>query len=147
MRLLDRYLLRELLLPFCYCLAGFLIFWISCDLLAQLTEYQKLRLRIRDVMDLYLVQTPGILVTTLPMSFLLALLYALTNHARHNELTAIRAAGISLFRLSMPYVAVGIILSLSVFAMSEFLVPTCSDAAKRSMISSPPRSPPALPRS
>ena len=28
-RLLDRYLLRELLIPLGYCLSGFLIFWIS----------------------------------------------------------------------------------------------------------------------
>ena len=32
MRLLDRYLLRELLVPLGYCLGGFLIFWISFDL-------------------------------------------------------------------------------------------------------------------
>ena len=31
MRLLDRYLLRELLVPFGYCLSGFIIFWISFD--------------------------------------------------------------------------------------------------------------------
>src|SRR5689334_24297560 len=101
MRLLDRYLLRELILPFAYCLAGFLIFWVSADLLAQMSEYQKDRLKPRDLLDLYLVLTPGILVMCLPIAFLLALLYALTNHARHHELTAIRAAGVSLFRLSV----------------------------------------------
>src|SRR5215204_1734486 len=107
MRLLDRYLLRELIVPFGYCLAGFLIFWISCDLLVQMSDYQKLRLKPQDLFDLYVVLTPGILVMSLPMAFLLALLYALTNHARRNELTAIRAAGVSLLRLSFPYLAVG----------------------------------------
>ena len=32
MRLLDRYLLRELLVPFGYCLGGFLIFWTAFDI-------------------------------------------------------------------------------------------------------------------
>ena len=32
MRLLDRYLFRELLTPLAYCLGGFLIFWMSYDL-------------------------------------------------------------------------------------------------------------------
>ena len=41
MRLLDRYLLRELLIPFSYCLVGFLIFWISSDVFAQMSEFQK----------------------------------------------------------------------------------------------------------
>ena len=31
MRLLDRYLFRELLTPLAYCLGGFLMFWISFD--------------------------------------------------------------------------------------------------------------------
>lgn len=130
MRLLDRYLLRELIVPFSYCLAGFLIFWVSCDLLTQMSDYQKLRLRPRDLVDLYIVMTPGILVLTLPMVFLLALLYALTNHARHHELTAIRAAGVSLSRLSLPYVGLGFVLSVAVFALGEFWVPRGNDDAE-----------------
>lgn len=130
MRLLDRYLLRELVVPFAYCLAGFLIFWISSDLLTQMSDYQKLRLRGRDIVDLYVALSPGILVLTLPIAFLLALLYALTNHARHHELTAIRAAGVSLFRLSMPYLAVGFVLSLMVFVLQEFWMPMGNDAAE-----------------
>jgi lipopolysaccharide export system permease protein len=130
MRLLDRYLLRELMVPFAYCLAGFLIFWISFDLFARMASFQKLHLKLRDVLELYVVTAPSILITVIPIAFLLALLYALTNHARHHELTAIRAAGVSLARLSLPYVVVGIILSLVVFAMSEFLVPESNDDAE-----------------
>ena len=43
--------------------------------------------------------TPDFLVTILPVVLLLALLYTLTNHARHNEITAMRAAGVSLWRV------------------------------------------------
>ena len=39
MRLLDRYLLRELLVPFCYCLSGFLVFWLAFDLFYELTRF------------------------------------------------------------------------------------------------------------
>src|SRR5687767_2329431 len=116
MRLLDRYLLRELLVPFGYCLFGFLIFWISSDVFTQLSDFQKFRLKVADIVELYLVRMPEMLVTVLPVAFLLALLYTLTNHARHHELTAIRAAGVSLLRLSFPYLFVGVALSLGVFA-------------------------------
>lgn len=130
MRLLDRYLLRELILPFAYCLAGFLIFWISFDLFARMSEFQRLRLKAQDLIELYTVTAPSILVTVIPIAFLLSLLYALTHHARHNELTAIRAAGVSLARISVPYIAVGFVLSLAVFAMSEWWVPDTNDAAE-----------------
>ena len=56
-----------------------------------------------------LIRTPELLVLVLPVAFLLALLYALTNHARHHELTAIRAAGVSLWRLALPVRPGGIV--------------------------------------
>ena len=45
MRLLDRYLLREVLIPFGYCLSGFLIFWISFDLLTEVDDFQRQKLQ------------------------------------------------------------------------------------------------------
>ena len=44
MRLLDRYLLRELLIPLSYCLGGILIFWISFDLIAGIDDLQRRQL-------------------------------------------------------------------------------------------------------
>lgn len=128
MRLLDRYLLRELLIPLGYCLGGFFIFWMTFDLLSGLDDLQSHQLSVRDVAEYYAVKTPELVVTVLPLALLLALLYALTHHARHNELTAMRAAGIGLWRLSAPYLAVGLLFSLIVLALNEQWVP---DSAAR----------------
>jgi lipopolysaccharide export system permease protein len=133
MRLLDRYLLRELLIPFGYCLFGFLIFYDSFDLFAQLSTFQKHRLKAGDVMAYYAVKTPDTLVTILPVAFLLALLYSLTDHARHNEITAIRATGVGIFRIAIPYLGVGFLLSLGVFAINETWVPQSLEAAEEIM--------------
>lgn len=130
MRLLDRYLLRELCVPLIYCLAGFLIFWVSFDLFGDLEDFQEAKLGVADVVRYYLVKTPELLVTVLPVALLLALLYALTNHARHNEMIAMRAAGLSLARISVPYLAVGFILSLVLFYLNEQLVPDSSERAE-----------------
>jgi lipopolysaccharide export system permease protein len=59
------------------------------------------------------------------------MLYALTNHARYNEITAMRAAGVSLGRLSLPYVALGVVLSLGGFALNELWVPQSIEAGER----------------
>src|SRR3989454_8082117 len=130
MRLLDRYLLRELLVPLGYCLGGFLIFWISFDLISELNHFQKQRLHATDVAAYYIVKTPELLLVVVPVALLLALLYALTNHARHHELTAIRAAGVGLWRISLPYLAVGFVLSLELFALNEMWVPTAAETAE-----------------
>lgn len=124
MRTLDRYLLREFLMPFGYCLVGFTIFWISFDVFAELPTFQKRQLQTLDVFEYYFYKMPELLCSVIvPITLLLALLYALTNHARHHELTAIRAAGVSLARISMPYFAVGFLLSLLILAMNETWVP------------------------
>ena len=123
MRLLDRYLLRELIVPLGYCLGGFLIFWISFDLFSEMDDFLARRLTFRDVVEYYLVMVPEFMVTVTPVALLLALLYALTNHARHHELTAIRAAGIGMWRISLPYIGVGILLSGALFALNELWVP------------------------
>jgi lipopolysaccharide export system permease protein len=114
MRLLDRYLFRELLLPLGYCLGGFLIFWVSADLLSNLDRYQEDQMRASDVLAYYVFKTPEFLVIVMPVALLLALLYTITNHARHHELTAMRAAGLSLWRICLPYLAVGLLLSILV---------------------------------
>ncbi len=131
MRLLDRYLLRELLVPFGYCLSGFLVFWISTDLISELDELRKHQLHFSDIVAYYLVRVPEILVLIVPIALLLALLYALTTHSRHQELTAIRAAGVSLWRLALPYFAVGFLLSLGLLMLNELCVPQSTEAAER----------------
>jgi lipopolysaccharide export system permease protein len=130
MRLLDRYLLRELLLPLGFCLGGFMIFWAAFDLLAHLSDYRDEKMTIVDLAHYYLLTAPGILAYLLPIGLLLALLYALTHHAKHNELTAMRAAGISLWRLTLPYLAVGFILSLVVLAINEVVAPPAAEKAE-----------------
>ena len=129
MRLLDRYLLRELLGPFFYCLSGFLILFIAFNVLDELSDLQKLRLHASDILEYYAVKTPEFVVAIMPVAFLLALLYTLTHLARHHEITAIRAAGVSLIRLSLPYVVMGFVLSLVVFAINELWAPQSSERA------------------
>lgn len=131
MRILDRYLLRELLVPLGYCLGGFLVFWITFDLIGMLRRFQRLQLQMGDVAQYYLVKTPELLVTVLPVALLLGLLYALTNLARHHELTAIRTAGWGLWRVCASYLVLGTVLAAGLFALNELCVPDANEAANR----------------
>jgi len=132
MRLLDRYLLRELLIPLGYCLGGFLIFWIAFDLFSDLAMFQQKKMTGLEIAEYYLLLTPRMLQEiVLPAAFLLALLYALTGHARHHELTAMRASGLSLWRLCVPYLAVGFLLSVSLILLNEQWLPDGPDYAEQ----------------
>jgi lipopolysaccharide export system permease protein len=130
-RLLDRYLLRELLVPLGYCLGGFLVFYVAFDLIFQINRFLDAHLMFWDIVEYYVVTLPELLVEqVLPVSLLLALLYTTTNHSRHNELTAMRAAGISLWRLAVPYFAVGAVFGAAVFLIGEFWLPSADERAK-----------------
>jgi len=130
-RLLDRYLLRELLVPLAYCLGGFLVFYVAFDLVFGIKNFQEKHLGVLDVAEHYGVTLPELLVQqVIPVSLLLALLYVLTNLSRYNELTAMRAAGVSLWRLFLPYLGVGLFLGLVVLAMNELLVPQSAEEDK-----------------
>ncbi len=131
MRLLDRYLLRELFLPLGCCLGSFLIFWVSFDLFSELGYLQERQLSFAEIFRYYLFKTPEFLVVVLPIALLLALLYTLTYHTRHNEITAIRAAGVSLWRLCMPYFIVGFVASVLLLALNELFVPGSTAIAER----------------
>ncbi|MEN9572525.1 MAG: hypothetical protein RL514_380 [Verrucomicrobiota bacterium] len=128
MRLLDRYLLRELMIPLLYCLGGFLIFFVAGDLMNELPMLQGKGLTGWDIAEYYVFKLPELLVNVLPMGLLLALLYALAQHGKHHELVAIRAAGVSLWRLAAPYLAVGVVFSAGLFVASEIIGPRAEEA-------------------
>jgi len=136
--------------PLGYCLSGFLIFWIAFDLFGELGDLHEHKMHTGDILQYYLVRAPEFLVLILPMALLLALLYTLTNHARHHEITAIRAAGLSLWRMSLPYLLVGFAASIALFSLNEFWVPNSDDLAEaiknRRMPASPGSLPPHLVR-
>jgi lipopolysaccharide export system permease protein len=131
MRLLDRYLLREVLVPLAFCLSGILIFMICFDMFRMLDKFHSNHLQLLDIAAYYAVRLPEFIVTILPITLLLSLLYALTNHSRHNELTAIRAAGVSLWRMCAVYFAVGFAASIALAVVNEFWAPDSNTRSER----------------
>lgn len=123
-----------------------MLLYVCLDMFGELSTFQGKKLHGIDIAEYYIVTTPDVLVIVLPMALLLALLYSLTNHARNNEITAIRGAGISLWRLSVPYFAVGIICSLLLFVLNEYVVPDSAEAAEVVLSKRLPKNSAILPR-
>jgi lipopolysaccharide export system permease protein len=134
MRLLARYLLRECLIALGYCFSAFLILWIAFDLFSELSDLQNNKLRAGDIVEFYIYKIPEFLPIALPVALLLALLYSLSNHARYNEITAIRAAGVSLWRLSLPYFSVGLVATVALFLSNEFVAPGSAEIAEQILV-------------
>jgi lipopolysaccharide export system permease protein len=125
MRLHDRYFFRELLTPLAYCLGGFLVFWISFFFFREMETINENKLDLLDTVEYCAASLPEFFIVVLPILLLLSLLYALSHHARHHEITALRAAGVSLWRICLPYFVVGLLASGIYFALNEITVPYC----------------------
>jgi len=76
-----------------------------------------------DMREYYLAMTPEFLATILPIVLLLALLYTLTHHARHNEITRHARRGRRVYAHLRPYLAVGLVASVLLFGLNEWGVP------------------------
>lgn len=123
MKLIDRYLLRTFFVPFVYILLAFCMLYVIFDLFDNLADFIEGDTPYLLVLRYYAVLLPSVLVRIVPISLFLAVLYSLSSLTKSNELTAMRAGGISIFRLMTPYLAVGLIASLLVAAIHETIGP------------------------
>lgn len=132
MRLLDRYVLREQMVAL---LAGLLFFvsvFVIVDIFEKIDTYLDNQVPVATVSVYYLVSIPGIVLQVLPMAMLLSCLLALGQIGRHNELTAMRAAGIGTGRIAAPLISVALVVSGLVFVTNEVFLPALN--AHRSRI-------------
>jgi len=132
-RILNRYLLREFLLPFFYCLDAFALLWLVMDLFGRLDDFIEAKVTFFQAVRYYLVLFPEAFVQIIPMALLLGLLFSLANLARHNELLAMRAGGVSLIRLAAPLWGIGLAATIVVFAINEIFVPGAREKANTLM--------------
>lgn len=131
MKLIDRYLLKSFLVPLFYCLAAFTLVYVIFDLFDNLSDFIDGKTPPAQVGLYYAALVPTVLVYIVPVSLLLAVLASLSSLTKNNELTAMRASGVSLLRLMVPFVAVGLTASLSVLVINETIGPTASYWCKK----------------
>lgn len=123
MKLIDRYLLRTLLVPLAYCLLAFSMVYVIFDLFDNLSDFVEAKTPLGLVTKYYIVLLPSVLYRIVPVAVMLAVIYALYQLSKNNELTAMRACGISLGRLMIPFMATGCVISMFVLAVNETFGP------------------------
>ena len=123
MKILDRYLLRTLLVPLSYCLSGFIMLYIVFDLFSNLPDFIEGKTPLADIFLFYLILIPRDIWIIVPISLLLAILYSLWQLSRANEIIAMRACGLSAPRIMRPIMLVGLFATLTVGTLNETLGP------------------------
>ena len=123
MRILDRYAVGQLVPVWIWCLVVFVFLSCVIDLFEHLDEIHRYHIPAETVLRYYLNFTPLIFVRASPLALLLASAFVATRLSRHQELLAMSASGTSLLRASVPFLFVGWMASLGVFAVNDLVVP------------------------
>jgi len=134
MRILDKYIIKELLGPFIFGIASFSAVFIGTGTLLRIAQYvTQYGAPMSAVIKLFIYSLPSIVVLTFPMSMLLAALLAFGRLSGSSEITAMRSGGISFYRLAMPVFIVALFVSIFAVFFQELVVPR-SNAAYNNLV-------------
>src|SRR5213596_1301308 len=130
MRLLDRYVIRNFLQVYCYCIAGFISIWLIFDVSDNISMFIDQHVPLSLVARYYATQIPQVLIILLPVSLLLSLLFALGRMSRANEIVSMLTAGVSLPRVLLPLIGIGLLTVGVTMALNYSLAPHAELARK-----------------
>jgi lipopolysaccharide export system permease protein len=130
LKIIDRYILKEIAYPF------FLILFVLTFVLLMGKIIQLMDLMVNkgvsfiDISKLFLLLTPSFLILTIPISLLISILIGLGRLSGDNELTILKASGMSLYKLLGPVAIASLIAFIITAVTSLFLVPQSKYATK-----------------
>ncbi|MEE4312072.1 MAG: LPS export ABC transporter permease LptG [candidate division KSB1 bacterium] len=123
MKILDKYTLNKFLATLIFALVAFCSIFIIVDLIEFMDKFIDRQVPWPVVFQYYMYYLPYIVVLSFPVAILLASLFSVGQMARYNELTAMKASGMSLFRILLPLIILGFFISSTIMFMGEKIVP------------------------
>ena len=137
MKLIDRYIFKELFLPFTSGVLAFSTILFGSTVLFKLVgDAVKYNIPYTDLLLLLLLKSPYIITLSIPTATLFSTISIFGRLANDLEIIALRSNGISVLRLLIPVLIFGLVTSFTMLSLSEFIVPKSSSIAKTILIKS-----------
>ena len=119
---LDRYLINQFWIILGIAILGFLSIFMVVDLIENLDRFMDNKVPSPVVFRYYVYTLPYFISIGLPMAVLISTVFSLGSMVKRNEWTAMKASGISLYRIALPLVICGVLLSGISFLLDNKLV-------------------------
>jgi len=127
--LLDRYLVREYLTFIGTGIAVGAVLILVVDLLQYLDRFLRVKPPLLVIIQHLLLRLPGSLYEGLPIIVLISTVFLFLSLSQHRELDAMKAAGISLYRASLPILLVALSISVVSVIVQETVLPVINTKA------------------
>ena len=121
--ILDLYILRRFAVWLAISVVALWLIAAIVDLIESIDTFIDHDALPGQVLRYYLFRSPYWIVLILPAAAMLATLFALTGFAHRGEITAMKAAGVSLRRLLVPVLACALLFSGGAMLFTEYVVP------------------------
>jgi lipopolysaccharide export system permease protein len=123
MKIMDRYIVLELVRPFLLGVGGFVVIMLANTLYlyAELIVHSGVAVKVVALLLLY--NLPAIIVVTFPVAYLFSTLLAIGRMSKDSEITALRSCGVSFRRILMPLLAGSVVVSYAAFLINDEIVP------------------------
>ncbi len=129
MKTLCKYVSKEFILPFFIGLIGFIIF-VSVELLYQLSDViVQNHVSFWSLIILVYYNLPEFIVMGIPVGVLLAIFWEISNFSTRRELMALQVHGINLKKIVLPFLLMGLVLSVATYLIQDFVVPNYNSKA------------------
>jgi lipopolysaccharide export system permease protein len=122
-KILTRYLLREMIVPFLIGQAAIVMMLTGSVLYNNANLFLQYQIPVSYVIRLALYFIPFLIHMTMPVAMAVAASLAVSRLSRDSEITVMRASGVSLVRIFMPIFVTGLIVSIADFYFGEFVIP------------------------
>lgn len=131
MRILRDYVLKEFFNSFLLSIIVFTFVLLVGNLIQLAELIINKNVDAISVLTLFLYLVPWLLSFTLPIATLTAVILTFGRLSSDGELTAMKASGVGLFRISLPLLAVGAVFSVFAFFINDQVSPDASFASRR----------------
>jgi len=141
-QIMDGYLIGSFLFYFFVSLATFVLMTHMYTFFELLSDIIKNRIPLERVWTYLFYVTPRFVYEMTPVSVLTSVLVVFGVLTKNNEVTAFKACGVSVYRLTLPILVVSLLLSGSMFAFDHYVVPQADrrqDAIRAEIKGRPPQ--------
>jgi LPS export ABC transporter permease LptG/LPS export ABC transporter permease LptF len=129
--LFDRYITRRLVPPILLVVFSTALLYIVADLSGNVEDMARHRIPAEVILAYYVNLVPQVFLDVTPFALMIAVLVLLTLLERQQEITAFKAAGISLFRLTVPVLLIAAVGAAGLWILGEAVVPNANREAQR----------------
>lgn len=123
MKIISRYILKEHLGPFTFAVTALTSLLLLQYIARRFGDLVGKGLSWQVITEFFLLSVPFTVAMTLPMAVLVAVLYAFTRLASENEVTALKAGGVSMMALMVPAFMASLVVGLFMVAFNDQVLP------------------------